>query len=138
MNIQTITICGSMKLLERMKVVETNLKEMGFIVLMPNLTEKKDYSVMTKEEQAKHKNKMIVDHVEKIKKSDAILLVNEQLKNIEGYIGANSFLEMGIAFALDKKIFLLNNIPDQPNYVEMAGMFPTVLNGDLSGIKAWG
>jgi hypothetical protein len=69
---------------------------------------------------------MIMDHLEKIKKGDAILVLNERLKDIDGYIGANSFLEMGFALCLNKKIFLLNKIPDQPNSVEIGGMMPTI------------
>jgi predicted RNA-binding protein with PUA domain len=123
---KTIVICGSMKLRERMLEVEGDLKQRGFDVLMPNMGEFNDYSTMTQEQQFKTKHPMIMDHLEKIKKGDAILVLNERLKDIDGYIGANSFLEMGFALCLNKKIFLLNKIPDQPNSVEIGGMMPTI------------
>ena len=46
----------------------------------------------------------------------------------------NGFLEMELAFALDKKIFLLNAVPDQPNNEEMLGLNPIELHGDLTMI----
>ncbi len=135
MKIKTICICGSMKLKDRIIEIGEKLKVLGYDVYTPNISETNNYSVMTEEEQKIHKNRMIVDHLYKIKKSDTILVINEKLNDIEGYIGANSFLEIGFAFALEKKIFLLNNIPQQPNSVEIKGMLPEVINGDLLKIK---
>jgi nucleoside 2-deoxyribosyltransferase len=132
---KTITICGSMKLVDEMDRVAEELTTRGFKVHKPIASESKDYSSMSKAEQAPHKNRMIVEHLNKIREADAILVVNGTLKNIEGYIGANSFLEMGFAFCLGKKIFLLHPIPGQPNSVEIAGMLPTVIHEDLSLIQ---
>lgn len=42
---------------------------------------------------------------------------------------------MGFAMCFDKKIFLLNPVPDQPNSVEIDGLLPVVLSGDLSLVK---
>ena len=129
---RTIAICGSMKLKERMLEVGRQLEESGYKILYPNLTETNDYTTMSASEQAQTKHRMIVDHLEKIKTADAILVINERLKETDNYIGANTFLEMGFAFSMDKKIFLLQDIPDQPNKVELAGLLPTVLHGNLS------
>ncbi len=41
-------------------------------------------------------------------------------------------MEMGFAYGLDKKIFLLNPVPDMPYKEEILAMQPTVLNGDLT------
>ncbi len=52
------------------------------------------------------------------------------------YVGANTLLEMGLAFYLKKPIFLLNPIPEGVGYVEeMKGLHPIVINGDLKLIK---
>lgn len=131
---KTITICSSMKLIEKMKEVELKLKDLGFNVLLPNTAEVSDYTIMSESEQYSHKNRMILDHLDKIKQGDAILVVNDRLKDTDSYIGANSFLEIGFAFSLGKKIFLLNEIPQQPNTVEIGGMLPVCLKGDLSSI----
>lgn len=124
-----------MKLIEKMKEVELKLKDLGFNVLLPNTAEVSDYTIMSELEQYSHKNRMILDHLDKIKQGDAILVVNDRLKDTDSYIGANSFLEIGFAFSLGKRIFLLNEVPQQPNTVEIGGMLPVCLNGDLSAIS---
>ncbi len=132
---KTITICGSMKLIEKMKEIEQNLKDLGFDVLLPNTSEVSDYTIMSESEQYSHKNRMIIDHLDKIRQGDAILVVNDRLKDIDSYIGANSFLEIGFAYSMGKKVFLFNEIPQQPNSVEIGGMLPICLKGDLSFIS---
>jgi nucleoside 2-deoxyribosyltransferase len=74
---------------------------------------------------------MIGEHLVKIQKSDCVLVVNEPLKGIAGYIGANTFLEMGFAYALGKTIYTLNELPEQPNSLEIKGLLSTVISGDL-------
>ncbi|MBI1961201.1 MAG: hypothetical protein HYS45_00695 [Parcubacteria group bacterium] len=68
-----------------------------------------------------------------IRQSDALLVLNYAKKGIEHYVGANTFLEIGFAHVLDKKIFLLNPIPDM-EYLqdELEAMRPVILHGDLS------
>jgi hypothetical protein len=68
--------------------------------------------------------------------SDAILFLNYDKKWISGYIGTSVLMEIGIAYYLDKKIFLTNPIDQSQWYaleVLLAG--PTIINGDLSLIK---
>lgn len=131
---KSIVICGSMQIKERMSEVEQQLKNLGFIVLLPNIGETNDYSTMTETERYVFKNRMITEHLDKIRKSDAVLIINDTLKDIPNYIGANSFLEIGFAFSLGKKIFLLNNLPEQSNTVEIGGMIPISLGGEISNI----
>lgn len=75
-------------------------------------------------------------HFNEIKESDAILVLNFDKNGIKNYIGANTFLEIGYAHVLNKRIYLLNDMPDQ-SYIkdELEAMEPTVINGDLSKIK---
>ena len=77
-------------------------------------------------------NNVIKRYYEKIKASDAVLVINTIKKGIENYIGGNTFLEMGYAHALDKKLYCLNPIPDMSYTSEMLAMRPTILNGDCS------
>jgi hypothetical protein len=74
-------------------------------------------------------------YFEKIKEVDAILILNFEKRGIEGYIGGNTFLEMGFAHILNKKIFLLNEIPEMLYKDEIKAMQPIVLDGDLSKIQ---
>lgn len=124
-----------MKLKERMYEIEPKLKALGFNVLLSDMAETGDYGSMAELERYEFKNRMIIGHLDKIKQGDAILVVNDRLKDTDNYIGANSFLEIGFAFSLGKKIFILNSLPQQPNTVEIGGMMPICLNGDLDKIN---
>lgn len=73
-------------------------------------------------------------HFEKIVWGDAILVLNYAKNNIDGYIGANTLIEMGLALHLDKPIYLLNPIPEISYKEEILGMQPIVIEGDLSKI----
>ena len=68
--------------------------------------------------------------------SDAILVLNFDKKRIKNYIGGNTLMEMGFAHVNNKKIFLLNPIPETVSYIdEIKAMTDVILNGDLSLIK---
>ena len=130
-----ITICGSMSHLEKIREIEKNLLKLGHQVFMPvdlgidYLTiSNKDYGQLKKEKNA------IKEHFEKIKKSDAILVCNFDKNGIKNYIGGNSFLEIGFAYILGKRIFILNPIPKMLYEAEIIGMEPVILDGDLTKI----
>jgi hypothetical protein len=80
------------------------------------------------------KERAIRNHFDKIVWADVVLVVNYDKNNIPYYIGGNTFLEMGIAFFLEKKIFLLNPIPDVSYREEILGMKPIVINNNLNKI----
>ena len=70
-----------------------------------------------------------------IKSGDTILVCNFDKNGIKNYIGGNVFLEIGFAHVNDKKVFLLNPIPEEVSYVdEIKAMVDVVLNGDLTKI----
>ena len=86
------------------------------------------------EEIERLKEKLMKDHFDKINGSDAVLVLNLDKDGVKNYIGGNSLIEIGLAFALRKKIFLLNDVPDLPYAEEIRGMRPVVLGGDLGRI----
>ncbi len=69
-----------------------------------------------------------------IQKTDAILVLNYDKNGIKNYIGGNAFLEMGFAHVLDKKIYLLNPIPEMSYTDEIKTMQPLILHHDFSKI----
>lgn len=82
------------------------------------------------------KSDAISEHFEKIEKSDCILVANYDKKGIVGYVGGNTLIEIGLAFYLKKKIFILNNPSSELSYKqEIMGMKPKILNGDLNNLK---
>jgi len=84
----------------------------------------------------KIKTKLIDKHIEKIKNSDAILVLNFDKGGIKGYIGGNSFLEMGIAYYLNKKIFIWKKPSESlPYFEEIMALKPIIINENLEKIK---
>ncbi len=77
----------------------------------------------------------MVNHFHKVSWSEAVLVLNKDKNGTKGYIGGNTFLEMGLAFFLGKGIFLLNPIPDVPYREEIVAMGPVVIGGDLERIR---
>jgi hypothetical protein len=77
----------------------------------------------------------IRDHYKKIDWADAILVINEEKRGIEGYIGGNTLIEIGVAFYLRKGIYILNPVSSELSYKqEILGMKPAMLEGDLGRI----
>jgi hypothetical protein len=134
-----ITICGSMTASGEMVVIEKKLQALGHEIVLPDFVY--EYAKMNTLEEMHNEsahNKVVHDlirgYFEKIKNSDAILVVNIKRKEIAGYIGGNSFLEMGFAHILNKPIYLLNQIPEMGYRDELEAMQPIVIGGDLTKI----
>lgn len=144
-----ITICGSIAFYEEMQAAEEQLEALGHEALIPpDRVPDKDGNIITVAEfykirkAAGDKESWVWDvkeqairlHFDKIADSDAILVLNEKKNDIPGYIGANTFLEMGLACYLRKPIYVLHQIPDQGNIEEIMGMKPILLHGDVNNI----
>ena len=114
------------------------LEAAGHEVLTPVDTKEFDYEGANDRERAdlKRDRDLIRTHYEKIKISDAILVLNEDLPGRPNYIGGNSFLEMGFAHVLDIPIFLMQTVPQSPYRSEMLAMDPIVIHGDLLRVGA--
>ena len=133
-----ITICMSMSLRHRLPEVCAELERAGHRALTPVDTLEFDYERANDQERAelKRDKDLIRTHYEKIKQSDAILVLNEDLPDKPRYIGGNSFLEMGFAHVLKIPIFLMQDVPDSHYRSEMLAMDPIVIHGDLNRIAA--
>ena len=133
-----IAVCGSMTFYEKMIEVKERLEDMGHIALLPHVEYRDFHKVREVDEEKwfRLKPKFIRDHFDKIKKSDAILVLNYEKNGIKNYVGGNVIFELGLAFDLKKKIFLLNPIPKGLPYTEELEVIkPIVINGDLSKIR---
>lgn len=137
----TIAICGSMQFHREMAQVRDQLLARGFFVHVPGELDdihKNEFYMDTEEERitAKIEYDFIREHFRKIEQSDAILILNYEKKGIPGYIGGNTFLEMGYAFGLGKKVYLLFPVPEMDYKTEMFAIQPIVIHGDLTKITA--
>lgn len=147
-----IVICGSIDFTPKIKEVADELTASGHEVDIPLTSQRIINGELTmedflKEKEAngdeafresamrKIKDDVIKRYYKKIKGSDAILILNLEKKGISGYIGGNTFLEMGFAYVLDKKIYLYNEAPDMGYSDEISAMQPVIIGGDLSKIK---
>ncbi|MEK6937039.1 MAG: hypothetical protein AABW58_03120 [Nanoarchaeota archaeon] len=141
-----ITICSSLAFIKEIKEVSEKLKELNHDVLLPRTAERilngelsqdkinNDKGSRAFSEQI-IKNDAIRVHYNKIRESDAILVLNFDKNNTKDYIGGAVFLEIGFAHVNNKKIFLLNNIPELSYKDEIEGMQPIIINGNLNKIK---
>ncbi len=131
-----IVICGSMTFAKEMMEVKKTLRERGHEVILPRFTRAyAEMAMLDKMHSGSVANKikygLIREYWEEIKNGDAILVLNGERHGVKNYIGGNSLLEMGFAHVLNKKIFLLNQIPEMAYKDEIMGMQPIVLDGDL-------
>jgi hypothetical protein len=130
-----IVICGSMQFAKEMVDIKTKLEDLGHGVILPKDTER--YARGEKEIEskwAKIEGDLIRRHYNEIENCDVVLIVNIIKNGIENYIGGNALMEMAFAYILNKKIFLLNPVPDINYKDEIEAMLPIILNGDLSKI----
>lgn len=152
-----ITLCGSIGFYKEMESARDFLLKLGYEVKIPELSLEtpKEYGGEKKVYFGKHiednggidtfpvghkiwdlKESAIRDHFEKIDWADAILVINNEKRGIVGYIGGNTLIEIGVAFYLQKKVFILNPVSSELSYKqEILGMKPTILNGNLNLVK---
>lgn len=135
-----IALCYSMQYAEKAKEMQDMLATLGHTAYVSS----ENHEYFGKDDSEKEKIKLyhkyetdiLNEYFGVIANADAILVLNYDKHGITNYIGGNTFLEMGIAYFLAKKIFLLNPIPDMPYYkTELIAMKPVVIDGDLRKIQ---
>lgn len=144
-----ITLCGSIAFIDEMVAAQQELKSLGHEVQLPplavmdgngQLIPVKEYYALRKAAPDDHewvwqrKAEAMRNHFAKVAWADAILVCNHDKNGIAAYVGANTLLEMGLAFHLNKPIYLLHPIPEVSYKEEILGMQPIVINGDLKCI----
>jgi len=145
-----ITLCGSIAFQDEALSIKEKLEKLGHEVrLWPTKLKNGEGQLICAKEYYKirktaadnekwvwdRKAEAVLEHFNKVVWSDAILVANYDKNNINGYIGGNTLMEMGLAFFLNKKIYLLNSIPEMSYKEEILGVKPVVINGDLNEIK---
>lgn len=131
-----ICVCCSLSFTDKVREVAKELEKLGHEVLLPNgilidAIHKPDFDPVA----AKHDNgyDAIREHFDKIKGSDAVLVCNFTKNDVENYIGANTFLEMGFAYYIGKRIFAINPLPNY-KYIndEILSFGVKILDSDLT------
>lgn len=136
LNTMNITICGSVSFAKEMLEIKEKLETRGDIIVVPANIENYASGTMDIENKwEKMELDVIRAYYEKIKNSDAILVLNYDKNNISNYVGGNSLIEIAFAHVLNKKIFLYNQIPKMSYSDEIEAMKPIIINRDLDKIK---
>lgn len=97
-----ITICGSMKFVQEMMEISEKIELQGNVVLMPIYNPSKPNKESFTNEEILILDKM---HRERIKLSDAILVVN-----VNGYIGNSTKSEIEYAKSLNKEVIYYTDL----------------------------
>lgn len=142
---KTITICASAAFYKQVVELADTLEQQGYSVLIPDtathMKEANDFDVshfktwFGDANDYHKKTALMRGHFDKVTAADAILVVNNKKHGVDGYIGGNVLMEMGLAFNEHKPIFVLNPLPtESPFSEEIIGLEPIVINGDLSKV----
>ncbi len=138
-----IVICGSLTATNKILEVQKQLEKRNHIVEIPHGVKNfqvrqriKNRKLIIDSEEAEEKIKygVIKQYYDLIKINEAVLIVNPDRNGIKNYIGGNTFLEIGFAHVLGKKIYCLYPIPKMSYTPEIIATKPIVLNGDLDKI----
>jgi nucleoside 2-deoxyribosyltransferase len=142
----TIAICASFSFYEHVAQLEDELLKLGHQPLIPEsakaMKAANNFAVDPFIQPAggmdnSQKTKAMCEHFAEIERADAILVVNDEKHSQPNYIGPNVLMEMAVAFALHKPIYLLNDIPAKSPFLdEIHGLEPTALRGDLSLLQS--
>jgi len=135
-----ITIGGSMTFAKEQLEASRFLQERGYEIFLTedinHFIEKpeiKDDAIKSLELSIQYD--VIREFFDKIANSDAYLVCNYEKNGIKGYLGASVLMEIGLAYYLKKKIYLLFDIDHEQKYAhEIDIIKPVVLNGEKTDI----
>jgi hypothetical protein len=124
-----------MKSLDLMSKIAAVIEDAGVEVVTPSPDN--FHAESSVEARNNRKKEASRDHMNKIRSEDtvAILVVNTHRPEADNYIGPNSFAEISVAFADDRKVFLLHGMPDT-YFEELSAWGVHCLNGDVQPLLA--
>lgn len=122
---------------DKLNYYKSSLEKLGHEVYMPNCHDAPETEAKYRGTPEHHifKAKMYRQSEETIKNIDAVLVLNFNKNGQENYIGGATFLEIYDAFRMNKKIYFVNDIPNNMLKDELIGFNPTIINDDLTKIN---
>lgn len=140
-----ITICGSSAFRKQMVEYKEELERLGHqAIIHPhyiqfakgNRRDILDRIAQGEHAQVKKENDYIRWYHRAIQNSHAVLVLNFEKRGIKNYVGGNTLMEMAFAYVNEKKIFMVNPIPDAVSYKdEIEAMEPIILTQGLSQLN---
>jgi len=139
---KTIFLCASMNFYKELVEVGEKLEKKGWEVELPVsaklMKKQNDFEVSHFKGTFSYQQKgeFIQANFKNIAKGNAILVINGEKNGIQGYIGANVLMEIGLSFYLGKKIYIWNPIDESASHKEELLAFGVIfVNKDLSKIQ---
>jgi len=133
-----LMICGSMHFAKEMLRAKEILEKIGYEVMVPSdVNECLLNPELNMDLEYCRTADIDKKDFDQVAKSDGIVVLNYERNNIRGYVGGATLMEIGLARYLNKKIFLLNNPPEEKDLryaLEIKVVRPIVLNGDLNNM----
>lgn len=131
-----LLIC-SKSFYDKLHYYKKALEDIGHEVYMPNCWNAPETEAKFRGTPEHHifKAKMFRQSEKTIEKMDAVLVLNFNKNGQENYIGGATFLEIYDAFRMKKKIYFINNIPDNILKDELIGFNPIIIGDDFSKIQ---
>ncbi len=136
-----IFLVASMNFYPKLIEVQSQLVNMGHVVEIPISAKMMidsgsfDPSNFKESFTNQQKKDFFRNNLDRMKDCDAILVINEEKNGIAGYIGTSVIMEIGIAFYLNKKIYLWNPMsPDAAYKPEIDAFEAMVINQDITQI----
>lgn len=128
----TLVMCGSMQFYGVMQQLQEQFAMEGIRTVIP-ANEDGIINSLSDEEFDRFKRQVSNSYLRKIrdKHTKAVLIVNQEKHGIANYIGANTLVEIGMAFTWGKKIFILNGYYP-PLKDELRAWSCEPLNGNLA------
>ncbi len=132
---QKIVICTSMKFVDEVSRFKQRFESEKITIITPQ-REKIDthWDKMKEIELVEEKNRITNTYFQEIKEADKVLIWNPEKHGKAGYIGPNTIMEMAVAYAANKPIYLLEDPQDKATRLEALGMKPNILYGNIEKI----
>lgn len=127
-----ICLSGSMTLIDQIEELSKLLELLGHQTSVPSRgTEPEFASTATQATAREMKAIFVADHLKKIREADALLIANFQKNGIDGYIGLSALMEAAMAYALEKRILVLNTPAIANSDDDLSSIGAIELKGDL-------
>lgn len=131
MRSKNVLVCGSMVFYDKMLEISERLKREKIPVVIPR-DENIERKTLSEKEFSDFKRKVSNQYLSKIRESSTygILVLNQEKRGIVNYIGANTLVEISMAFCWGRPIYLLNDFYE-PLADELEAWNAIALRGNL-------
>lgn len=129
--LKKVVICGSMSFYDKMSEVSEVLQNRGVSTIIPK-EENMEKDHLSTVQFNTFKRKVSNQYLAKIRKGSthSILVLNQKKRGLPNYIGANTLVEISMAFCWGRPIYLYNNFYE-PLRDELMAWNAICLNGNL-------